>query len=166
MTHSTPVIYFGSSASNFGTCYVAWINERICKLAFCSSESDFVAALRKQFQLATFQENSEQAALYIKQIFDENSMPDLYLKGTDFQLQVWGVLAKIPKGTTSTYSQVAAHAGYPKAIRATGTAIGANPIAYLIPCHRVIRNNGSLGGYRWGLELKKKMLHFENIQTD
>jgi AraC family transcriptional regulator of adaptative response/methylated-DNA-[protein]-cysteine methyltransferase len=83
------------------------------------------------------------------------------LDGTEFQLKIWEALIEIPAKTTTTYADIAEKVGKPKAVRAVGTAVGANPIAYLIPCHRVIRTDGTLGGYRWGLDVKKKMLAFE-----
>jgi AraC family transcriptional regulator of adaptative response/methylated-DNA-[protein]-cysteine methyltransferase len=76
-------------------------------------------------------------------------------------LKVWETLNQIQSNTTTTYADIADLIGKPKAVRAVGTAVGANPIAYLIPCHRVIRTDGTLGGYRWGLEVKKKMLAYE-----
>ncbi|MGB0454818.1 MAG: methylated-DNA--[protein]-cysteine S-methyltransferase [Bacteriovoracaceae bacterium] len=81
-----------------------------------------------------------------------------FVKGTDFQLKVWEALLEIPEGAVSTYKEIASFIGHPKAVRAVGTAIGANPIAYLIPCHRVIRGTGIIGDYRWGSEAKKAIL--------
>jgi AraC family transcriptional regulator, regulatory protein of adaptative response / methylated-DNA-[protein]-cysteine methyltransferase len=84
-----------------------------------------------------------------------------HLKGTPFQLAVWKALLHIPFGQTATYKEVAALAGYPTALRAVGTAIGANPVYYLIPCHRVIRSDGQIGNYLWGTPLKKALLDWE-----
>ena len=85
----------------------------------------------------------------------------LHLVGTDFQLQVWNELLKIPFGETATYGEIAAALQNPKAYRAVGTAIGDNPVAVLIPCHRVLRTDGTLGGYHWGLEHKVQLLEWE-----
>jgi O-6-methylguanine DNA methyltransferase len=97
------------------------------------------------------------------QIFREKKNIQLDLRGTVFQRKVWETLLQIPSGQTATYKEIAALAGNPEAVRATGTAIGANPVAWYIPCHRVIRSDGKPGGYRWGLPLKKKMLLSEGV---
>nr|WP_273702385.1 methylated-DNA--[protein]-cysteine S-methyltransferase [Tepidanaerobacter syntrophicus] len=88
------------------------------------------------------------------------------LKGTDFQISVWEALLNIPYGTTKTYSQVAAEIGRPKATRAVGGAIGANPVSIVVPCHRVIGKDGSLTGFGGGLEIKKKLLKLEGISSN
>jgi AraC family transcriptional regulator of adaptative response/methylated-DNA-[protein]-cysteine methyltransferase len=82
----------------------------------------------------------------------------LHVKGTNFQLKVWRALLEIPAGSVTTYGTLAAVVGNPSASRAVGTAVGSNPVSYLIPCHRVIRASGELGGYAWGVERKKAML--------
>lgn len=88
----------------------------------------------------------------------------LLIKGTHFQINVWKALMAIPEGQTSNYAAIAKAAGSPKAVRAAGTACGRNPIAYLIPCHRVLTSAGGLGGYRWGADRKKVMLALEQAQ--
>jgi AraC family transcriptional regulator of adaptative response/methylated-DNA-[protein]-cysteine methyltransferase len=85
----------------------------------------------------------------------------LHVKGTNFQLKVWNALLKIPDGSVTTYGALASSIGDPKASRAVGSAVGANPISYLIPCHRVIRATGELGGYAWGVDRKRVMLALE-----
>lgn len=85
------------------------------------------------------------------------------LSGTAFQKKVWAALLTIPKGQTRTYKEIAVSIGHPRALRAVGSAIGANPIAVEIPCHRVIRSDGGLGGYRWGLDKKRALLKSEGI---
>ncbi|SFX65284.1 methylated-DNA--[protein]-cysteine S-methyltransferase [Marinospirillum alkaliphilum] len=85
----------------------------------------------------------------------------LDLQGTPFQLQVWQALLQIPRGQTRSYAQIAASIGKPRAIRAVGTACGANPIPFLVPCHRVLRSDGSLGGYAFGLKMKQQLLERE-----
>ena len=94
-------------------------------------------------------------------IFQKRERPTIHPIGTEFQQAVWNALQQIPVGVTTTYAKIADAINRPKAVRAVGTAIGANPIAFLIPCHRVIRTDGGLGGYRWGLEIKKMMLEWE-----
>ena len=95
---------------------------------------------------------------------DESPISDeivLHLYGTDFQIDVWRVLLEIPFGKTSTYSEIAMAINNPRALRAVGTAIGRNPVAILVPCHRVLRTDGGIGGYYWGIEKKKKLLEWE-----
>ena len=85
----------------------------------------------------------------------------LHLYGTDFQIKVWRALLEIPFGNTSTYSDIAKAINNPRALRAVGTAIGRNPVAILVPCHRVLRSDGGIGGYYWGIEKKKILLEWE-----
>ena len=95
---------------------------------------------------------------------DERNLSDeivLHLHGTDFQIQVWKALLEIPFGKTSTYSDIAIAIKNPQALRAVGTAIGRNPVAVIIPCHRVLRSDGGIGGYYWGIEKKKMLLEWE-----
>ena len=89
---------------------------------------------------------------------------NIYLFGTPFQIEVWEVILNIPKGKTLSYAQVASILGKPKSVRAVANAVGANPIAIIVPCHRVISSNDELGGYRWGLDIKKKLLAREGIK--
>ncbi len=90
----------------------------------------------------------------------------LWLHGTPLQLAVWQALSAIPAGETRSYSEVAQMAGYPRAIRAAASAVGSNPVSWMIPCHRVIRSDGSLGGYHWGLAMKRAMLACEGLAID
>lgn len=96
-------------------------------------------------------------------VFDFSEKHKLQPRGTDFQKQVWRALLKIKKGQTKTYAEVAQMIGKPTAVRAVASAIAKNNIAVLIPCHRVIRSDGSVGGYRWGSSLKKKILQQEGF---
>ena len=88
----------------------------------------------------------------------------MLVNGTNFQIQVWRALLEIPEGTVTTYETVAASAGRPAAIRAAAGAVGDNPVAWLIPCHRVLRKSGLLGGYRWGLVRKSAMIAWESAR--
>ena len=85
-------------------------------------------------------------------------------RGTPFQLQVWKCIGGVTSGKTATYKEIACGLGYPAAVRAVASAISRNPIAYLIPCHRIVRSNGEIGGYRWNSSRKKIILNYENIQ--
>lgn len=117
-------------------------------------------------QLAIWQ--SHWKIIELTQISLENPLTQnwiLTVKGTPLQISVWKALLSIPNGKTTTYSAVATKTPNPKAIRAVATAIGQNPISLLIPCHRVLRKSGSLGGYRWGLDVKQKILSWEQTKA-
>ncbi|MDP5362364.1 MAG: methylated-DNA--[protein]-cysteine S-methyltransferase, partial [Paracoccaceae bacterium] len=90
----------------------------------------------------------------------------LHMIGAPFQLQVWEALLNIPSGHVTTYSEIACSIGRPKAVRAVGTAVGRNPVSWLIPCHRALRKSGALGGYHWGLPVKRAMLAWESARVD
>jgi AraC family transcriptional regulator of adaptative response/methylated-DNA-[protein]-cysteine methyltransferase len=152
---------YGFSATPFGECCIAFSNDGICALSFPESRESAYVDLDQRFPDVDFKRDDESVYRYVRQIFEKGSKPMLNLIGTEFQLSIWHALQRIPAGKTTTYAQIAEQIGRPKAVRAVGTAIGANPIAYLIPCHRVIRTDGSLGGFRWGLECKMKMLAYE-----
>jgi AraC family transcriptional regulator of adaptative response/methylated-DNA-[protein]-cysteine methyltransferase len=152
---------FGFQETPFGDCCIAFSNDGICSLTFPETRESGYADLEKRFPETDFKQNNFKASQLIHQIFESNEKPILHPIGTEFQLSIWRALQQIPKGKTTTYAQIAEAIGRPKAVRAVGTAIGANPIAFLIPCHRVIRTDGGLGGYRWGLKLKIKMLEWE-----
>ena len=115
---------------------------------------------------ATYVENQQATAAYAKRIFEaERWKPDQPLKivfiGTDFEIRVWETILRIPFGKASTYSDIASHIGKPKAARAVGTAVGKNPISFVVPCHRVLEKSGGLGGYHWGLTRKRAILGWE-----
>lgn len=152
---------FGFANSPFGECCIIFSNDGICALTFPENRESALYDLENRFPETEFRQNDDKARRLANLIFVKGEKPRLNPIGTDFQLSIWHALERIPTGKTATYAQIAETIGRPKAVRAVGTAIGANPIAYLIPCHRVIRSDGGLGGYRWGLECKKKMLEFE-----
>lgn len=152
---------FGFHETPFGECCIAFSNDGICALSFPENRESAIYDLQQRFPETDFKQNDGKVARMAKQIFEKSEKPVLNPIGTEFQLSIWNALQQIPSGKTSTYAQIAKVIGRPKAVRAVGTAIGANPIAYLIPCHRVIRTDGGLGGYRWGLDCKKKILEWE-----
>ena len=135
----------------------------LLSLIFADSKEAAIAYLHRKFPNRIFIEDAEQVSMLGNKVFISKEHIQLCPEGTPFQESVWKALLEIPKGETRTYAQIADAIGSPKAVRAVGTAIGANPIAYLIPCHRVVRADGGLGGYRWGLAIKQKMLQTEGV---
>ncbi len=159
------VINYSFLGSPFGNILIASTEKGICHLDF---EDDYAIALEQlkgKFPNAIFQEqmtSMQQNVLYIFQS-DWSKLQEikLHLKGTDFQLKVWESLLKIPFGKLSTYGNIAKQIGSPNASRAVGTAIGNNPIAFLIPCHRVIQSTGKFDGYKWGTARKTAIIGWE-----
>ena len=178
-------IDYGFHATPFGTCLLAATTRGICGLSFVNpgSEEEALHELRARWTSAHLEENSAATAPLVKRIFplsssaapsvDGNSggtvthptqpLPKvtLLLKGTNFQIKVWEALLRMPPGMLCTYGDLATRIGQPKAARAVGSAVGANGIAYIIPCHRVIRSSGLIGDYHWGRVRKKAMLGWE-----
>lgn len=140
--------------SPFGQLEAVFDNKFLYFLGFQTGES-----LTKRLMTAQ-QQSLEPATITWEQVQKLDLKP---LKGTPFQRQVWQVLQSIPKGQTRSYRDIALSVGNPQAVRAVGAAIGRNPISILIPCHRVIRSNGGLGGYHWGIENKIKLLKAEGV---
>lgn len=156
--------------TQFGRVIVASSLLGVCFLGFFEEPEDGLNELKLRFAKASFVEGSDDfqlAALSHVQP-DKQERPDvrLHLTGTSFQLKVWKALLSVPQGSVTTYGQLALLIGRPKAVRAVGNAVGKNPVSVLIPCHRVIRSDGFLGGYHWGLDRKKKILEWEGRQTD
>lgn len=164
------VINYRFAESPFGKLVVASTIKGVCHLAFIDNGVMAVADLKKRFPNASFQLKDDLIQHNALAIFqnDWNQLPKikLHLKGTDFQLKVWETLLKIPMGKLSTYGKIAEHIGRATASRAVGTAIGSNPVAFLIPCHRVIQSSGGIGGYRWGTVKKTAMIGWESAKTD
>lgn len=163
-------INYSFAESPFGNIIVASTAKGICHLAFADDENEALKQLRLQFPNATFRQvvdTIQQNALFIfTQDWKDLSKIKLHLKGTQFQLKVWEALLKIPMGDVSTYSGIANTINNPNASRAVGTAIGDNPVAFLIPCHRVIRSTGDFGKYHWGSIRKTAMLGWEAAKTN
>ncbi|GAA4453479.1 methylated-DNA--[protein]-cysteine S-methyltransferase [Rurimicrobium arvi] len=160
------LIDYSFGTSLFGNVLVASTGKGVCHLAFEDNNEKALAELHAKFPDARFnhqQQPMHTRALHILQHpADSPGTPlKLHLKGTPFQLKVWEALLKIPQGQLCSYRHIAAYTGDAQASRAAGTAIGANPVAFLIPCHRVIRGSGVLGGYRWGLDRKAAILAWE-----
>jgi len=154
---------FGEGATPFGRTAVGWTARGICRMGFVDGDGDgFSARLRREWPRADIIRDDAGARGLLARAFAPGARVDaplaLGVRGTAFQIAVWRALLEIPAGSVVTYAEVAARAGHPGSARAAGTAIGDNPVAWLIPCHRVIRGSGVLGGYRWGLERKMGML--------
>ncbi|MES2436403.1 MAG: methylated-DNA--[protein]-cysteine S-methyltransferase [Patescibacteria group bacterium] len=150
--------------TSFGICLVASTKEGICNILFSDSKQETLEDLKSRFTSATFVHKEESVHKELENYFKTYSFitPIMFhLIGTPFQTKVWQALISIKKGTTSTYGEIAEIIGNKKSSRAVGTAIGDNPLGYIIPCHRILRSNGELGGFRWGIERKKAMLSFE-----
>tara|TARA_R110002072_G_scaffold300706_2_gene478720 strand:+ start:36151 stop:37011 length:861 start_codon:yes stop_codon:yes gene_type:complete len=161
-------ISYGIHSCLFGFCLIAVTERGVCKLAFFDEDVEkdqLINELHDEWYKATIQESNANTEPYFKQIFlnenAENKPIHLLLKGTPFKLKVWQALLNIPEGQLSTYSRVADAMNTPKAVRAVASAIANNSIAYLIPCHRVIRNTGVLSQYRWGEDRKATMIGLE-----
>ncbi|RYE17278.1 MAG: methylated-DNA--[protein]-cysteine S-methyltransferase [Sphingobacteriales bacterium] len=158
-------INYSFAESPFGNIIVASTPKGICYMAFADEREDAFEILQAQFPNAVysqFADRLQQNALFIfKKDWTELTEIKLHLKGTVFQLKVWEALLKIPVGGLSTYAGVAQDVQLPKASRAVGSAVGDNPVAFLIPCHRVIKSTGEFGQYHWGTDRKSAMIGWE-----
>lgn len=157
-------IRWGISESPFGKLFLAESAMGITHLSFFEGdEVESLEVLREDWPKAELERDDEFTAKMAKRIFSGKAVDELrlHVKGTPFQEKVWQALREIPPGEVSTYGKIAAGLGMPGASRAVGSAVGANRISYLIPCHRVIRTDGGLGGFRWGTDLKRAMLEKE-----
>lgn len=159
-------IHFSIRECQFGDYMVASTGKGICNLFFFDGNDTAVRQeLQNNWPKALIREGKDQdqekVANFFRHDFNERDKIKLHLKGTQFQLKVWEALLKIPQGNLSTYGTIAQHIQKPSASRAVGTAIGSNPIAFLIPCHRVIQSIGGIGGFRWGTSRKKAMIGWE-----
>ena len=158
-------INYSFAESPFGNMMVASTSKGICHIAFADDEAKALNALIHKFPKANLKQMTDliqQNALFIfSHDWEKPGQIKLHLKGTDFQIKVWEALLKIPLGKFTTYGNIANHINNPNASRAVGTAIGDNPVAFLIPCHRVIQSTGTFGGYHWGSIRKTAMIGWE-----
>ncbi len=159
------LINYSFAESPFGNIIVASTSKGICHIAFAVDDQKALSDLQEHFPNAHFKQMVDliqQNALFIfTHDWEKLHQVKLHLKGTDFQLKVWETLLKIPLGQLSTYGRIAEKIKNPSASRAVGTAIGSNPVAFLIPCHRVIQSSGALGGYMWGTTRKTAIIGWE-----
>jgi AraC family transcriptional regulator of adaptative response/methylated-DNA-[protein]-cysteine methyltransferase len=159
-------IQYGAHETPFGRALFAMTARGICGVQFIDDERAGIEQLRRQWPVAELRRSPAATAPVAERLFGPlasrpNAALALLVKGSTFQVKVWRALLELPFGSLATYGSIAARIGAPSAARAVGAAVGANPIAWLIPCHRVIRESGALGGYRWGMERKSAMLGWE-----
>jgi len=158
-------INYSYAESPFGNLIVASTPKGICHMAFADDEEQALKELKQHFPKALYRQMldlTQQNALYIfSHDWSKLDQIKLHLKGTAFQLKVWETLLKIPVGGLSTYKTVAQNMDNPNALRAVGTAIGRNPVAFIIPCHRVIQSAGTFGNYHWGPARKTAIIGWE-----
>lgn len=161
-------INYSFSDSLFGEIIVASTYKGVCYMAFADNKTVALTNLHENFPNAQYHQISDDfqqnAISSLTHDFNNRIEIRLHLKGTDFQLKVWEVLLKIPLGELTTYGNIASKLNNPNASRAVGTAIGSNPVSLLIPCHRVIRSSGELGGYHWGLTRKVAIIGWEAVK--
>jgi AraC family transcriptional regulator of adaptative response/methylated-DNA-[protein]-cysteine methyltransferase len=159
-------IAYGFHPSPFGECLLGVTGRGICSLMFVqdNDQDAVLEAFRHDWQKADLQSDPARTLPFLDKVFSPSSQEalPLHLLGTNFQIKVWEALLRIPPGTVSTYTGVAQSIGRPTAARAVSNAVAHNPIAYIIPCHRVIRESGEMGGYRYGIPRKRAMLTWES----
>ena len=160
-------ILYGFNSSPFGECLLALTKRGICHLGFVEQgkRSEALNQLFGMYPRATYAENLTKTSVVVQQIFNSNSKKyhpfNLHIKGTNFQINVWRALLSLPEGYLASYQDIATYMGQSKAFRAVASAIALNPIAYLIPCHRVITKSGDINQYRWGSARKKALIGWE-----
>ncbi len=163
---SSLIINYEFYDSIYGNILIA-ASEKGINFIGLGDEKELLEELKKRYNKALIiKQTNIFHTIAINQIMAPWSKNDIafHIKGTDFQLKVWGELLNIFSGNTCSYKQIAEKIGHPAATRAVGTAVGQNPVSFLIPCHRVIRSDGSLGGYYWGTEVKKQILQHESVK--
>ena len=161
-------INYGWFDSPFGEVLTMGTTRGLCGMAFSSEFGRDIAMqdMAQRWPNADFIENPEAIAKWTSAAFGQGGEAALHLIGAPFQIKVWEALLSIPSGHVTTYSEIATRIGNPKAVRAVGTAVGKNPVSWLIPCHRALRKSGGLGGYHWGLPVKRAMLAYEAARLD
>lgn len=154
--------------SPFGRALAMATDRGLCGLAFAAElgPDATIADMTGRWPAATFVEDAGALGPMVDAAFSGRGTVPLAPLGGPFQIKVWEALVTLPPGTLATYSDIARRIGSPAAVRAVGTAVGRNPIAWLIPCHRVLRRDGGLGGYHWGLPVKRAMLAWEGARAE
>jgi len=161
-------IRWGWFDSPFGPALVMGTERGICGLAFAAETGPEAAMedLRARWPKAEYVEDPEALRDEVEATFTQKGAARLHMIGAPFQIKVWEALLTIPSGQVTTYSEIADAIGSPRAVRAVGTAVGRNPVSWLIPCHRALRKSGGLGGYHWGLPVKRALLAWEAARAD
>lgn len=165
-------IRYGLHETPFGPALIATTERGICRLNFVDEHGvePIIHALHTDWPQATMIEDNTATAPLIGRIFTADHHPraplSVWVRGTNFQVRVWDALLNIPAGGATTYKAIAQAIGQPGAARAVGTAVGSNPIAYVIPCHRVLKSTGEFGGYRWGQVRKQAIFGWEAAQRE
>jgi AraC family transcriptional regulator of adaptative response/methylated-DNA-[protein]-cysteine methyltransferase len=165
------IVRYAVAASPLGRVLVATTERGLCAVLFADSDAEAAAELRERFPQAVLRRDDEALAEAVRFVLARLSetptaaaMP-FHVRATAFQQRVWQALLAIPRGETRTYAQIAEAVGSPAAVRAVGTACGANPLALVVPCHRVVGADGKFAGYRWGVERKRQLLAIESTQS-
>ena len=161
-------IRYGWIDSPFGEALVMGTDRGLCGLAFtaeCSRDAAW-ADMTGRWPEAAYVEDAEALRGWAEAAFAQKGETALHMIGAPFQIKVWEALLQIPSGQVTTYSEIAQSVGNPRAVRAVGTAVGRNPVSWLIPCHRALRKSGGLGGYHWGLPVKRAMLAWEAARAE
>ena len=163
-TMSFTKISYQFKTSSFGEILIMSNEMGLCGFAFCDhfGKDTVLADMKARWPKASYEKDTIFSDKEFKSILDQTKRVELCLIGSKLQIHVWKALLKIPPGKVTSYTTLAKHIGKPKAVRTVATAIGKNPLCWLIPCHRVLRANGDLGGYHWGLNIKKNMLTYES----
>ncbi len=163
-------INYGFAESPFGKLIVASTGKGVCHMYFEEDEKKALSDLKRRFPNAQYHqlidERQKNALFIFQKDWRQLEQIKLHLNATDFQLKVWETLLKVPLGKLSTYSAIAANINKPNAARAVGSAIARNPVAFLIPCHRVIRASGDIGGYMWGDTRKSALIGWEAAKVN
>jgi len=165
-------VEYGFHESPFGTCLLGTTERGVCWLSFLSEEDSPKSEMEKMkehWNQSVFRQNQELTSGILSRVFDAQPQASqklhLLVKGTNFQVKVWEALLRLPMGSVTTYQGIAEKIANPKAMQAVGSAVGSNHIAYLIPCHRVIRKDGVLGEYRWSAARKKSIIGWEMAKS-
>jgi AraC family transcriptional regulator, regulatory protein of adaptative response / methylated-DNA-[protein]-cysteine methyltransferase len=165
-------IEYGIHETPFGLCLIGVTERGICWLSFLATDEDprrEIEAMKQHWHNSIFHQDQELTCAFAERIFNPKAEATTKLhvlvKGTNFQLKVWEALLKVPMGEVTTYQEIARSIQSPKAMQAVGSAVGSNHVAYLIPCHRVIRKDGILGEYRWSATRKKSIIGWEMAKS-
>ncbi len=157
-------VTWGAAPTPFGTALIGSTERGVCHLSFVDEPEPDGAVIADEWPEARLERDDAAARAVADAIF-AGDRPPLHVRGTNFQLQVWQALVRIPQGHVAAYSDVADGLGRPRAVRAVAGAVARNRVAWLIPCHRVIRKVGEAGGYRWGTDRKRAMLAWESARA-